>query len=407
MNYATILKTAALTFTFAAVAACSGGGGGGETTEPGTNSVPSSKVSFAATALINNEADAIITQTYKNLNSAAAELQVAVQALAADGATGQELDAAQEKWKVARRPWEQSEGFLFGPVDSLGVDPAIDSWPLNISDLSAFLTARPSATQADVDNAADDLRGFHAIEWLLFGDGVDANDRDAATLSSAELNYLVALTAAFKGRTQALEDAWVQNFNGRGPYANLLKTAGVAGNTIYASRGAVIEELVNGLATIADEVANAKIAEPLGTSIGTADTTKVESQFSWNSLTDFHDNLQSILNAYTGKLGYNPASDSISDTLNGLYAFVLKHDATLANRVLDEIITAQRRIALIKGDGIATTTAISGSAKPFRQQILNDTGRALITEAMAATNKVFNSFTDDVLPLIAKTEFTN
>jgi putative iron-regulated protein len=61
-------------------------------------------------------------------------------------------------------PWESSEGFLFGPVDVLGVDPAIDSWPLNTPDLTTFLNSNPAATKADVAAAGDDLRGFHAIE---------------------------------------------------------------------------------------------------------------------------------------------------------------------------------------------------------------------------------------------------
>lgn len=375
-----------------ALAGCGGGGG---------DSTPQS---FNAKPMVDNVADAIITQTYRNLNTQAAALLAAVQALAAAPTSESAMDAAQAAWKATRVPWESSEGFLFGPVDSLGIDPAIDSWPLNTPDLQAFLASNPNATQADIENASDDLRGFHAIEYLLFGDGVADNDKAASELTTAEANYLVALAQAFKARTQALESAWTTNFNNAGPYATTLKSPG-AGRT-YTGYAAVLEELINGLAGIADEIGNAKMAEPLGTSIATADTSKVESQYSWNSLTDFHNNLQSVMNTYTGRLGFNWASDTVASSLNGVYAFVAYHDTTLANRVFNEIADAQKKVALIKGDGVNTTTAITGSAKPFRTQISNDTGRALITTAIAACNTLKASLETNVKPLIARTTFS-
>ena len=392
----TLLSAAMLTLT-----ACGGGGGGGEAT---TTPTPTpGKVTFDATSVINNEADAIITQTYKNLNSQAAVLLKAVEAFK-DGVTEAEMDTAQSSWKAARVPWETSEGFLFGPVDALGIDPAIDSWPLNTPDLQDFLAAKPNATQDDIENASDDLRGFHAMEYLLFGDGVSINDKAASKVTPAEVNYLVALAQAFKAKTQELENGWVVDFNGKGPYVAQVKTAG-AGSALYSSQAAVMEELVNGLAGIADEVANAKMTEPFGPSIDKADTSLVESQYSWNSLTDFHNNIQSVLNVYTGKVGYSPSTDSISANQNGVYAFVLKHDSVLANRVLAEIIDAQQKIALIKGDGNPNTTAITGSAKPFRTQISDPNGRVLIQAAIDASNKLFATLEKNVLPLIAKTEF--
>ena len=118
---ATALMAAAM------AAGCGGDSGGGS----GDN-----QVSFDASAMIANEATSVITQTYQNLNTQAAALLTAVQALNDGDATEAELDAAQAAWRNARVPWESSEGFLFGPVDALGVDPAIDSWPLNTPDES-------------------------------------------------------------------------------------------------------------------------------------------------------------------------------------------------------------------------------------------------------------------------------
>ncbi|MDD3762382.1 MAG: imelysin family protein [Nevskiales bacterium] len=379
-------------------AGCGGGGGGGG----------DSRVSFDASALIANEANNVITQTYSDLNTRAGLLLTAVQALADGDATEAELDAAQAAWRNTRVPWETSEGFLFGPVDALGVDPAIDSWPLNTPDLKAYLAANPNTTQQDIENAGDDLRGFHAMEWLLFGlddDGQDNNDMAVADLinQTGAINYLVALAQAFQAQTQLLADSWTTDFNGNGAYADDVANPGPG--QLFASQSAVVEELVNGVIGIASEVGAAKIADPFGTSIGQADTSQVESQYSWNSLTDFHNNIQSVLNVYTGKRGFDPDTDTVSAGLNGLYAFVAAHDQALAQRVYDEIIAAQSRIALIKGDGDDSSTEITGDAKPFREQILNEAGRALIEDAIDAVLMLATTLETEVLPLVANTDF--
>lgn len=374
------------------ISACSGGGGGDGTT--------ATKVSYDAKATIDNVADNIITKTYTDLNTTAAALLTAVEALQAGGATEPEMDTAQAAWINTRVPWESSEGHLFGPVDSLGIDPAIDSWPLNTPDLTAFLATNPD--QAAIEAASDDVRGFHAIEFLLFGDGLADNEKTAVELTADETGYLIALAQAFKAQTQLLGSSWTTDFNGNGPYATILKTPGI-GQT-FASQGAVMEELIAAMSGIADEVGNAKIAEPLGTA-APGDTSKVESQYSWNSLTDFHNNIQSIMNVYTGKQGYSWQTDTISDGLNGVFAFVNKHDSTLALRVLTEISDAQKAIALAKGDGIETTTDITGTAKPFREQIKDTAGRALAQAAIDACNAVQATLDNDVTPLIGKTDF--
>ncbi len=366
---------------------------------------PGAAVSFSATALMANEADNIIAATYTDLDTRAGALLTAVQALETTR-TQPVLEAAQAAWRATRVPWESSEGFLFGPVESLGIDPAIDSWPLNTADLETFLSANPDATQAQIENAGDDVRGFHAIEFLLFGDGVASNQKAVTDLTDAQLNYLVALTQALKARTNVLATSWTTDFNGAGPYAALLRSPG-ASNTQYQTPAAVVQELVNGLITIASEVGTAKMAEPLGTSEATADTSLVESQYSWNSLTDFHNNIQSILNVYTGKRGFAPGTDTLAATDNGLYAFVNAHDAALARTVYDQIIDAMQKIALVKADGNPSTTEITGTALPFRTQIGTAAGRALINTAIESLATLQATLETQVLPLVATTTFSN
>ncbi len=371
-----------------------------------TSTASAANIAFDAKASIDNLVDNVITADYTALNSRAEELLTAVKALQTGGATSGEMIAAQNAWKAARVPWESSEGFLFGPVDSLGIDPAIDSWPLNTGDLSAYLSSNSNATQSDVESLGDDLRGYHAIEFLLFGDGVNDNTKAATELTTAESNYLVALVEAFKAKTQILEDSWTTGFAGQGAYAETVKAQGVG--KVFASQGAVLETIINAITGIVDEVGNAKMAEPFGTSAGAADTSKVESQYSWNSLTDFHENIQSVMNIYTGKLGFSHSTDTVSEADNGLYTFVRVHDSALADRIQSEIVDAQKKIALIDGDGDDGTTEITSNAQsPFRTQIGDATGRTLIQTAIDALTLLQTSLEDDVSPLVGKTDFSN
>ena len=45
-------------------------------------------------------------------------------------------------WITAREPWEESEAFLFGPVDELGLDPNMDSWPLDQNAIVQILNSQ-------------------------------------------------------------------------------------------------------------------------------------------------------------------------------------------------------------------------------------------------------------------------
>ena len=92
------------------------------------------------------------------------------------------------------------------------------------------------------------------------------------------------------------------------PYADVIKNSGNAGS-VYLSQMDAVDEILLGIIDIADEVANAKIADPYTSK----DVYEVESWFSWNSLTDFQNNIRSIQNSYIG--GYDGGT-------SGSYNFV-------------------------------------------------------------------------------------
>lgn len=388
----------------ALLSACGGGGGNGSNTQNGS-------VNFAAAAMIDNEGNNVILAGYQGLNAAVTDLKAKLDALADNGATEQEMDAAQASWKAARVWWESGEGHIFGPIDSLGTDPALDSWPLSTADLQNILASVNNIDANDVRLFGNDVQGFHTIEFLLFGDGVNDNDKTAADLTTNEIAYLTALGEVFLEHTQELVDGWTVQYdpddNTTGPYIDEFITPGPG--KVYASRAAVMEELINGMIGIVDEVGNGKISGPLGASAAAADTSLVESQYSWNSLTDFHNNIQSVRRLYTGLAN----ADGNSAGSNGLFDFVNAHDPALATRVLDEINDAMDKIALIDGDSDATTTEITtngqvGSGQvAFRNAISDDAqdGRTRIQAAIDALATLQTTLESEVLVLLDDTDF--
>ena len=324
--------------------------------------------------IITHFADDVVVPTYQRLATRLGTLDSVVKELAANPAAAR-LTAAQEAWISAREPWEQSEGFLFGPVDSYGYDPALDSWPVNRSDLDAVLASNDSFTPAYIRNLQETQKGFHTVEYLLFGEGRTKKVED---LTARQLDYLKALSTELKDVSAALASTWTQSVEGRPPYRQVLAEAGQASNSAYPSVEAAAQEMVGGIINILDEVANGKIADPYDAK----DPRLVESQFAYNSLTDFTNNLRSVENVYLGHLpGAAPSGPSLAD-------FVKGEQPELDTRIRQELSAA--------------IAALGRIPTPFRSAITDPAAADEIEAAQEAIRKAQSTFESDVKPLISR-----
>ena len=127
--------------------------------------------------IVTTYVDNVVVPTYSDLKTAAKDLDTAVQTLKATPSTAN-FKAAANAWMLAREPWESSEAFLFGPVDELGLDPNMDSWPLDVDAIKEVLQSGDFSKMDWTDEMDDDdieaaqnVRGFHTLEFLLFKDG--------------------------------------------------------------------------------------------------------------------------------------------------------------------------------------------------------------------------------------------
>jgi uncharacterized iron-regulated protein len=334
------------------------------------------------TQILTSFVDNTVVPTYLAMKDNSKLLMKSTQDFLASGAQA-DLDKVCESWRATRKPWESSEAFLFGPASFKNLDPLLDSWPLDQTQLDNVLKSNQELTAEFVRNGlGSGLRGFHTIEYLIFREG---SPRQASEITAREKQYLAAVTEVLRDDCTTLWALWTGVKAGTEeaeilenievsvstPYAEEFKNAGKAGSR-YLSQTSAAEEIIQGMIDIAAEVGSQKIAGP----VKSQNVLDVESWFSWNSLTDFTNNVRSIENAYIN--GYNGSTPGAS-----LSAFVKASDPTIDTEVKAKIAAA--------------VTAINNIPAPFRNS-LNNTEKT--SAAIAAMNDLADVLTKKVLPLV-------
>lgn len=201
------------------------------------------------------------------------------------------LTIVQQSWRDVRSAWEQSEGFLFGPVSSENIDPRIDTWPIDFARIDSVLSGNATLTPDFVNNLEESLKGFHPIEYLLWGSN---GNKTTSDFTNREKEFLVALGDNLKTLCTQVKNAWNPALPDN--YTQQFNTAG-SGSKKYLTQRAAYEEMIDAMTGICEEVANGKIGEPY-----TQQNARLEeSPFAKNSIADFTNNIKSVQNIYLGK----------------------------------------------------------------------------------------------------------
>lgn len=148
--------------------------------------------------------DNVVLPTYSDLKQKNADLFTVVEAFK-NSPSNSNFEAVCDAWLTAREPWETSEAFLFGPVDNEGLDPNMDSWPL---DQDAIVNILNSGNFDDLDwtdgdsedavTAKQEVRGFHTLEFLVFRNGEPRTLNDSAeSEGSADIVYTSSNAASW------------------------------------------------------------------------------------------------------------------------------------------------------------------------------------------------------------------
>ena len=348
-------------------------------------------------AIVKQYLNQTVYPTYVNLSTEAQNLVDRLEALK-ENKTQSNLNQATVSFLEARKWWEKSEAFLFGAASDFGIDPHIDSWPL---DEDAFNNLMASPNMIEMLDGDEDgtvageqlgnaLLGFHGIEYILFREG---QPRDVNEVNDDMLTYVVAVSRDLRNRCFQLEVSWNEDApadhvalmeelelnttvnGGSNSYGTNMLLAGQAGST-YATFTNALQAIADGCIDIADEVGTSKIGKPHTGE----DPHYVESPYSHKSIIDFYDNVISIQNAYMGGIITNRDED------RSLHAYIAAGNAELDTKAVNAINNALEKINAMKAPFVLYYADASAGAAMEACQELSDV-MAEVKEELAKRDK--------------------
>lgn len=298
--------------------------------------------------------------------------------------TQTEIDNICATFLSARAYWEKSEAFLFGAATDFGIDPHIDTWPLDLEGLATELKNTDKVANLDGENGisyaanklGQELLGFHGIEFIIFRDGENRkieklrgieDDPDFVKVATnvtglEELIYATAVAGDLRDRCYQLNVSWNADApeeqrtrvidecelpctvgSGNNSYGVNMLNAGQAGSTYAMWREVASTILLSGCENIAKEVYSQK----MGLAYSGEDPNYIESPYSKRSFYDFYDNIISIENSlYGGVEGKRNESKSIM-------AYLKKYNSELAATLETNIRNSLDKLTACQNSGTA------------------------------------------------------
>ena len=295
----------------------------------------------------------------------------------------QTLTAAKQAWLASRIPYGQSEAFRFyeGPIDGPeGREERLNSWPLNeayidyvrglpyagiIADKAIPITEGAIVQKNQADDEADVSTGYHALEFLLWGQDLSLDGPGSRPVSDyigdepateRRRAYLRIVTDLLVKDLKYLVDSWAPV---KGSYAVRFKQ--LDGQEAFS-------KILTGLATLSGfELASERMAVPLDS----GDQEDEHSCFSDNTHNDLIYNALGIRNVYLGTYAEFQGQ--------GLNSLVAKLDPTLNQRILKQLETTQNAVEAI--DAPIDRKVLATEADSAARQQMEAAIRSLQTQA--------------------------
>ncbi len=360
------------------------------------NSTPvDNSSSEALKAVLTQYVNGTVIPTYHRLADASITLEETCKNLynkkVAGTVTNSDVQAVCDAWISSRKYWEQSEAFLLGPATIKGVDPHIDSWPLDKTALDNLLSNTQimkdlDASYITTNYGSGGLCGFHALEYVVFADG---GAKAVSNISEDEAKYAYAVSGDLKLQCVYLEAAWSGFDNVSAAKQTLLEdedavpdddtndwgehfiNAGAAGSRYKTQLEAVVDFLKADKACfgIANEVGDTKISDP----VASGNVLDVESWYSYNSKVDFQDNIRGIQNVVMGGVSDKRSEDK------SIYSYLKAKNATLAGELKSTIENCV---------GEEGTTGLGTIVYPFRNNLESEKNKTAIASCQALRDKL-------------------
>ncbi|HNP20095.1 MAG TPA: imelysin family protein [Fulvivirga sp.] len=280
---------------------------------------PSVSANVEKKQAIENYAD-IVLASYEDSYNTALTLQQSIDEFLA-APSEQLFENAKTAWKNARIPYGQTEAYRFygGPIDNdlTGVEGLINAWPMDevyidyvvdndnagiINDATNYPTISKELleelNEAGGKSETSISTGYHAIEFLLWGQDFSANGpgerpytdyvigaNGTATNQERRGQYLKTVTALLLDNLATVRDEWEENGTYRQSFVN------------NANPNEIITKIFTGLG----ELSKGELSgERMFVAVDTQDQENEHSCFSDNTDVDIKMNFKGIYNVYYG-----------------------------------------------------------------------------------------------------------
>lgn len=314
----------------------------------------------------------IVHAGYQDSYNRAVSLQNALQVLT-DRPSAAALEAAKNTWKRARIPYGETEAFRFygGPIDDAdGPEGQLNAWPMDESYVD-YVAGNPCAgiiNDADAPITQEHLLalneqggeenvsiGYHAIEFLLWGQDLSADGPGARPVSDyveapRRVRYLHTVAAQLVGDLQSLVQEWAPGQNGNFRTAFLSQPPNEA-----------LRQILVGIGTLSrSELAGERMAVALES----RDQEDEHSCFSDNTHIDIIQNAQGIQNVIEGR-------------------YVRSNGSVVAGPGILALLQGERR-AELEGKMRNAMAAVHTIQPPFDREIVSPIGRQRVLAAIHA-----------------------
>ncbi len=236
--------------------------------------------------------DEVVVPTYQSAAEDVAQMDQDVDALCSSPSEAS-LEAARQSWRDARASWMRTEAMWFGPVMDRRSVRLVDWSPTNVAGMDEMLASgRVLSTDEVREVLASNLRGFGAIEYLLFADNTPAGSNATEALCA----YLTALTEVARTETDAILQEWVDGAEGRPPYKDYFSDrAGVS-----ALPKAAVADVVRTQVFLIRDAVDMRMASALGLRGDAPDLTLIPGTAADNGLHDLRNEILGMQAIYEG-----------------------------------------------------------------------------------------------------------
>ena len=301
---------------------------------------------------------ALVHQDYEKAHRDAVLLQGAIDRFLADP-TDATLAEAKQAWLVSRDSYGKTEAFRFyeGPIDYVdasgkeGPEGRLNAWPLDeayidyvqgnpkagiVNDPTIEISAMTLTEKNQADDEAEVSTGYHAIEFLLWGQDLSMSGPGQRPVSDyaktpdneRRRTYLKAVTDLLVDDLRFLVEEWTP---GQDNYAKS-----------FIQDENALSKMLTALATLSGfELASERMA----TALDSGDQEDEHSCFSDNTHNDFVYNAQGITNVFynTGVYVYLKEQDArLAETLNLQFQETAQLLAALPHPIDREILSTPK-----------------------------------------------------------------